>query len=85
MHTSYLRKIGGSIMLAVPPELLEHLQLQAGSAVKISLDGSRLIVESSSKPRYTLKELLAVSDYSVPQSQSEREWVDAPPIGNELL
>lgn len=72
-------------MLAVPPALLEQLQLQAGSAVTISLEGGRLVVESSPKPRYTLNELLAASDYSVPQPQSEREWVDAPRAGNELI
>jgi antitoxin ChpS len=29
--------------------------------------------------------LLAVSDYSQPQPADEREWVDAPAVGGELL
>ena len=62
MHKTNLRKVGGSIMLSVPPAILEQLHLQAGSTVTISLDGEKLVVESSPKPRYTLAELLAASD-----------------------
>ncbi|MBU2719672.1 antitoxin, partial [Acidithiobacillus ferridurans] len=32
-----------------------------------------------------LAELLAASDYSQPQPVEEREWVDAPAVGGELL
>lgn len=35
------------------------------------------------RPRYTMAELLAKSDYSQPQPAEEREWVDAPEIGKE--
>ncbi|GBR64135.1 hypothetical protein ASY01nite_24560 [Acetobacter syzygii] len=35
--------------------------------------------------RTTMDELLAVSDYSQPQLLEEREWVDAPAIGRELV
>jgi antitoxin ChpS len=72
-------------MLSVPPAILEQLRLEAGSAVTISLDGEKLIVESSPKPRYTLAELLAASDYSKSQPSSEREWVDSEPVGRELI
>jgi antitoxin ChpS len=83
MHTTNLRKVGGSVMLAVPPAILEQLQLQAGSTVTVSLDGQRLVIESSPKPRYTLSELLAASDYTQPDT--EREWVDSPAVGRELI
>ncbi|MBV1825854.1 MULTISPECIES: hypothetical protein [Komagataeibacter] len=33
----------------------------------------------------TMDELLAVSDYSKPQPLDEREWIDAPAIGRELV
>jgi antitoxin ChpS len=42
-------------------------------------------VEQKKKPRYTLAELLAKCDYSQPRSSEEQEWLDAPPVGNELL
>lgn len=41
--------------------------------------------EPKPKPRYTMAELLAASDYSEPRTEEEREWLDAPPVGRELL
>ncbi len=84
MHTTNLRKVGGSIMLAVPPVLLNLLQLKAGETVSLDVEDGRLVVEPKSRPRYTLTELLSESDYSRPLSKEEREWVDAPAVGGEL-
>ena len=85
MHTTNLRKVGGSIMLAVPPAILDLLHLEVGATVGLSIDGDHLVVDPKVKPRYTLEELLAASDYSTSQSSEEREWVDAPAVGRELL
>ncbi len=85
MHTTNLRKVGGSVMLAVPPALLDVLHLTAGSRVGLAIDNGRLVVEPRPRPRYSLAELLAASDYSQPQSPEEREWVDAPAAGHEPL
>jgi antitoxin ChpS len=87
MHTTTLREVGGSIMLAVPTALLDQLQLKAGETVVVEVEDGRLIVEPDSKPRprYTLAELLDASDYSQPQPPEEREWVDAGAVGSELL
>ncbi len=38
MHTTNLRKVGGSIMLAVSPPLLDVLQLSAGATVGLVVD-----------------------------------------------
>lgn len=84
MHVTILRKVGGSVMLAVPPAFLDQLSLQAGASVGLSVSDGRLVIEPKPRPRYTLAELLAVSDYSDP-SESDREWVDAPRAGDELL
>ena len=85
MHTTNLRKVGGSIMLTVPPAFLDPLHLKAGATVGIAVDRGCLVVNPISPPRYTLAELLAASDYSQPQSEEEREWIDAPAVGGELL
>ena len=45
MHTTNLRKVGGSIMLAVPPALLDVLHLTAGAKVGLAVDNGRLVVE----------------------------------------
>jgi len=85
MHTTNLRKVGGSIMLAVPPALLDVLHLSAGATVGLAVDKGRLVVEPQARPRYTMAELLAASDYSQAQPPTEREWVDAPAVGDELI
>lgn len=84
MHTTSLRKVGGSVMLVVPPAFLDQLHLQAGATVGLAVDHGCLVVDPKPRPRYTLTELLAMSDYSQPQPVKEREWVDAPAVGGEL-
>ena len=49
-----LRKVGGSIMLSIPPTILKMLHLQAGSTVNMSVKGDRLIMEVQKRPHYTL-------------------------------
>ena len=85
MHTTNLRKVGCSIMMAVPPAFLDLLHLRAGATVGMVVDGGRLVVEPNPRPRYTLAELLSASDYSQPQPPEQREWVDAPAVGREVI
>jgi antitoxin ChpS len=85
MHTTNLRKVGGSVMLAVPPAILDLLHLRAGAKVDVSVESGRLVVEPHQSPRYTLDELLAQCDTSTEMTQEEREWIDARPVGGELL
>lgn len=72
-------------MLAVPRALLDVLDLQPGTAVDVSIEGGRLIVEKQAKPHYTLAELLAASDYSQTRHDDDRAWIDGAAIGRELL
>ena len=85
MRTTTLRKVGGSIMLAVPPALLDLLHLQAGATVGIGVEGNRLIIEANPRPRYRLDDLLDQCDMTVDMSAEDRQWLDAKPVGNELL
>jgi antitoxin ChpS len=85
MLTTNLRKVGGSVMVAIPPVLLNLLHLEAGENVAIAVENGRLIVEPKPRPRYTMAELLASSDYSQPQPLQEREWIDTPAVGGELI
>ena len=84
MHSTNLRKIRGSVMLAVPPAILDLLHLHAGAKVGVSVHDGRLIVEPQ-RPRYTLDELLAQCDASAEESAEDRELLDAKPVGRELL
>ena len=85
MHTTNLRKVGGSVMLAVPPALLEILQLQPGAKVGVAIESGRLVVEPRQRPRYTLDELLAQCNPKARRSKQEKEWLASKPVGKELL
>lgn len=85
MHTTNLRKVGGSVMLAVPPALLEILNLQPGAKVGIAIRNGRLVVEPRQRRRYTLDELLAQCDPKAPRAIEEQEWLAAKPVGGELI
>jgi len=84
MHTTNLRKVGGSVMLAIPPALLDILHLGIGARVGLAVDNGRLVVEPQARPRYTLDELLAECDASADMTPEEREWLEAPVVGSEL-
>jgi antitoxin ChpS len=85
MHTTNLRKVGGSIMLAVPPALLDLLHLSAGSRVGIAVKSGRLVVEPQPRRRYSLDELLSECDPKKPRDMEEQEWLDRKPAGGELI
>lgn len=85
MHTTNLRKVGGSIMLAVPPALLDILHLRPGAKVGIAIESGRLVVEPQPRPRYTLDELLAQCDPKAARTKEDREWLDSKPAGAELI
>ena len=79
MHTTHLRKVGGSVMLAVPPAILDLLHLQAGATVGVAVADGCLLVDPKPRPRYTLAELLTAAEASgmYPLPAKEREWIDA--------
>ena len=85
MHTTNLRKVGGSVMLAVPPALLDLLSIGVGAKVDVGVEDGRLIVEPRRRPTYSLNELLAQCDEDDAPTAEDRAWLDAKPIGNELL
>jgi antitoxin ChpS len=86
MYKTNLRKVGGSVMLAVPPAMLDQLHLKAGATVGLAVEGDRLVLEPQTKPKYTLEELLARCDSSSPleRTEEELEWLNLKPVGREL-
>ena len=81
MHISSLRKVGGSVMMAVPPAVLELLQMRAGDKLSLSVEDGRIVVHPQPRPSYSLDQLLAEVDAAAP----DRDWLDAAPVGAELL
>jgi antitoxin ChpS len=85
MHTTNLRKVGGSVMLAVPPALLDIMQLQPGAKVGIAVESGCLVVHPHPRRRYTLDELLALCHPKARRSRREREWIESKSVGRELI
>jgi len=85
MHLTHLRKVGGSVMLAVPPAILDLLRLRAGLAVGLAVDQGRLVVQPTPRQRYQLEDLLASCDSSAAITQQEQAWVAMKPAVTEGL
>lgn len=84
MHTTNLRKVGGSVMLAVPPAILDMLHLEVGNMVGLAVEGDRLVIKPQTKPRYTLDELLSQCDPQAEMTEEDRVWFNLPSAGKEL-
>jgi len=84
-HTAILRKVGGSVMLAIPPALLDVANLTAGRQVAVSVEDGKLVIEPQPKPKYTLAELLSQCDPSAPMSDEDQAWVSSGPVGAEEI
>ncbi len=85
MHITSLRKVGGSVMLAVPPACRCSWSRKAGGTVGLAVDHGCLIVNPKPRPRYTLDELLAQCDANAELSVEDKAWLDGPAVGGELL
>lgn len=82
MYTTTFRQVGSSIMLAIPPALLNTLNL--GATVSLSTQDGKLIIERA-QPTYTLAQLLQECDKNAPIEPEIQQWVNTPPAGLELI
>ncbi len=85
MHTTHLRRAGGSVMLAVPPALLDLPNPGIGAKMDIGIEDGRLIVAPRARPHYSLDGLLAQCDEDSVISADDRSWLASSPVGKELL
>ncbi len=84
-NAARLRKVGGSVMLAIPKAMLDALDLAPDAAVGLSIKAGRLVVDPKRRRRYSLDELLAQCKPSARRSREERDWLKNPPAGRELI
>lgn len=82
-----LKKAGGSLVMTVPAGARDALQLVAGQELDIAVVDNTLVLRAAkpARAKYTLEELLAECDFSIPYTEEERVWLDAEPVGRELL
>ena len=72
-------------MLAIPPALLDALGLKPDARVGLTGHKGKLLAQPQARARYTLDALLAQCDHAAPDDLELRGWLDAPPVGQELL
>lgn len=84
MHTTTLRTVGGSVMLTLPPAVLEQLHLHVGASVTMGVDEGRLVIEPQRRPKYRLEDLLMESQPGT-ATIADSEWLQSAPVGNELI
>ena len=85
-HSARLRKVGGSVMLAIPKAMLEALDLAPDNAVGLSVKSGKIVVDPQiGRRRYTLDQLLAEWKPASRRSRQERDWVEGAPAGRELI
>jgi antitoxin ChpS len=82
MSFATVQKLGETLVIVVPPELQRQLQLAEGSALEMEAHKGKLVV---SRRKYTLQELIDQCDFSIPMSDEDREWLDTPAVGRELI
>jgi antitoxin ChpS len=76
---------GKSVAIRIPAELLRSNGWQAGQTIQFepALNGTFLIRPKPKK--LNLDELLAQCDWTQAPSAQDREWLDSPAMGQELL
>jgi antitoxin ChpS len=82
-----VRKVGGSLMAAMPADVVKDMGLTAGMALAVAYDGERLILapKAAEPKRYTLRQILDSCNFDLPKTAEEMEWETAPRVGLEAL
>jgi antitoxin MazE len=75
-----VQKWGNSLALRIPKSYANEVGLQRETSVEVSLNDGRLIVTPVSKPKPTLKQLLA----KISKDNLHREVDTGTAVGNEL-
>ena len=85
-RTAKLRSVGGSTMVAIPPNFMEQLQLRANETVGVSLEAGKIVIRPHpNKGRIGLKARLKMCNFSKRMTANEREWINAPRVGREEI
>jgi len=82
MSSATLRTLGGSIIVTLPKQFINNLNLYAGSKVDINLENDHLTLKPARK-KYTLSELLeGMKEGDMP---SDKNFESMPVVGKEIL
>ncbi len=74
-----ISKWGNSLAVRLPKAVVDGLRVREGEAVDLVLE-DRVLVIRPARPRYRLEDLIAeITPFNQP------DYIDSPPIGEELL
>ena len=85
MRPATLRQSGGSIIVSLPKAFLDKLGLKADTPVDIDIVDDKIVIARRSPGRIGLEARLAMCNLDLPMTAEEREWLDAPAVGDEVL
>ena len=75
-----IQKWGNSLALRIPKSFAVEAGIEEDSPVEMSLEKGKLVIVSSRKPEFTLKQLLSRVD----AANLHREIETGPPVGKEV-
>ncbi|HDY7620015.1 TPA: AbrB/MazE/SpoVT family DNA-binding domain-containing protein [Vibrio vulnificus] len=80
-----LTSVGNSTALTLPQAYLQQLGLHKGSKVNITLNEGKITIEPvKTKPRFSIKELMANTDFDAMREDAELQaWHNKPSVGRE--
>jgi len=80
-----VQKIGKSLGVIIPDQMLKTLKIKAGDRIIISTENNQIVISSIHKnPKYTLDELLERCSFDVTTNKVLMEWERISPLGREI-
>ncbi len=75
---------GNSAAIRLNKTILNQLGAKVGDSLKVEINNGSLILRPVA-PVYTMDDLLAgCTEENMHQSDEDREWLEAPPVGREF-
>lgn len=86
MMTITLRKLGKSVVMDVPVQILNMMHIGVGTQMHVNVVDGKLVVEPTTRPLFTLAELIAQCDEeNMALTAEDNEWLNANPVGIENI
>ncbi len=85
MAAIVIRQSGGANIVSIPKAIVKTLGLHTGSKLNLSIQDNKIVL-SPVEEEPTLESLLAESPkecFAI--TDQDREWIDAKPIGKEVI
>lgn len=85
VHKTVLKQVGNAVVLTIPTELLQILNIGSGTRVGLEAKNGAILIIPQQKPRYTLKELIAQCDIKARPAPKDSQWLNSASLGKEIL